>query len=65
MTKAVAQVLDRFSEDSVGGLVQNLAATGQVSALELARIQNLKKHLRPETLAKMKITRPCDEPWKA
>jgi BlaI family penicillinase repressor len=63
--KAVVQVLDRFFEGSAGELVLNLVATGQVSALELARIQNNQKHLRPETPAKMKITkRPWDEPWK-
>jgi len=40
-------------------------ATGQVSALELKRIQDDQKPLRPETLAKTNITkRPWEEPWR-
>jgi BlaI family transcriptional regulator, penicillinase repressor len=59
VTKAVVQLLDRFFGGSAGDLVLNLVATGQVTALQLARIQRYQKHFRPETLARMKIT----DPW--
>jgi predicted transcriptional regulator len=63
VTKAVVQLLDRFFEGSASDLVLNLVATGQVTALQLARIQGYQKRFRPETLAKMKITEPwMDEP---